>query len=172
MQVAKNLLISDVRGVERKIAEVIQSLTLEALLPKDRILDIYLSHVFFGERSRGIAAASQTYFAKSPQDLSVAEAALLASLPKSPVQFNPYRFPEAALERRNWVIGQMQKNGYITQAEAQTAQNEPIKLKRGEFERTISYPYFTDEVRRSLDRVLGEGELCPFRISCGFQPRA
>ena len=89
MQVSKNLLLSNVRGIERKVGEVIQSLTLETISNKDHILEVYLNDVFFGERSKGISAAANAYFAKSPQDLTVAEAATLAALPKSPRLFNP-----------------------------------------------------------------------------------
>lgn len=157
MQVAKNLMLSDVNGLERKFAEVVQSLQLESLSPKDRILEIYLSDVFFGERSKGLAAAANAYFAKSAVDLTIAEAAMLAALPKSPVQFNPYRFPEEALDRRNWIISQMLENEYISEEEAEIALAEKIVLKRGEFDRNITFPYFTNEVRRSLDAVLGDG---------------
>ena len=172
MQVAKNLMLSNVQGVERKVAEIIQSLKLETLADKDRILEIYLNDVFFGERTKGLAAAANAYFAKPPQELTIAEAATLAAMPKSPVQFNPYRFPEASKERRDWIIGQMQENGHISDAEARHAQTMPLNLKRGVFDRTITHPYFTEEVRRSLDRVLGNEGFTQsgFRVEASMQP--
>ena len=172
MQVAKNLMLSNVDGIERKIAEIVQSLTLETITDKDRILEIYLADVFFGERTKGIAAAANVYFAKTPQELTIAEAATLAAMPKSPVQFNPYRFPDASKERRDWVIGQMLANEYISEAEAQDAVESPIVLKRGNFDRTIEHPYFTDEVRRSLDKVLGVGGFSQsgYRVEASLTP--
>ena len=155
-QVAKNMLLTNEVSIERKIKEAILATRLEKVLSKDRILEIYLNEIFLGNHSYGVAAAALNYFNKSLDELTVAEAAYLAALPKAPNSYNPVRDHEAALARRNWVIDRMQLNGHITKDEKITAQQEPLEMKpRGEAE-TVTADYFTEEVRRQAIAQFGE----------------
>ena len=159
-QVAKNFLLTSDQTYERKIKEMILSFRIEQAYSKDRILELYLNEIYFGMRAYGIASAALTYFDKPVSDLSIAEAAYLAALPKGPGNYDPFRQTERALERRNWVIGQMQENGYITKDEATKAQAEPLGVTG---RRTDGYvfasEYFTEEVRREIIARYGENAL-------------
>ncbi len=164
-QVAKNFLLAD--GLEdergndlakfkRKFREIILSFRIEQALSKDRILELYLNEIFLGQRSYGVAAASLEYFNKPLDELTIEEAAYLAALPKAPNNYHPDRHYEAAIGRRNWVIGQMQENGYITADEAKKAQEKPLKTQKRDSEQYVNYPYFAEEVRRRLLELYGE----------------
>lgn len=117
-QLAKNFLLSSDRTLERKIKEAVLSIRIERSLSKDKILELYLNDIYLGLGAYGIAAGALTYFGKSVTELTVADAAYLAALPKGPNNYNPHRHPERAISRRNWVIGQMQRNGFVSAAEA------------------------------------------------------
>ncbi len=149
-QVAKNFLLGDEYSFSRKIKEAILAVRMERALSKDRILELYLNKIFLGNRSYGVAAAAQNYFARSLDELTIAEAAYLAALPKAPNNYNPERFMDKAIERRNWVIGRMLEDGRITAAEAKTAMAEPITTRQRPTEQTVSADYFAEEVRRQL----------------------
>jgi penicillin-binding protein 1A len=131
-QLAKNLFLAGQEpSLARKVKEIVLSRRIEAALSKDRILELYLNQIYFGGAAWGIAAASEQYFGKEPLELSIAEAAYLAALPKAP---NNYRLDvadnlERAKERRDWVLARMADDGLITAAAAQVAQAE--QLKRG-----------------------------------------
>src|ERR1700733_8869766 len=127
-QVAKNMLLTNEVSFARKIREAILATRIEKALTKDRILEIYLNEIFLGNRSYGVAAAALNYFNKSLDELTIAEAAYLAALPKAPNSYNPVRDHEAAVARRNWVVERMELNGYITHDEEQTAQKEPLEM--------------------------------------------
>ena len=158
-QVAKNMLLTNEVSLERKIKEVILATRLEKTLSKDRILEIYLNEIFLGSRSYGVAAAALNYFNKSLDELTIAEAAYLAALPKAPNSYNPVRDHEAALARRNWVIDRMEWTGRITRDEKLTAQKEPLEVRpRGEAE-TVTADYFSEEVRREAVEKFGEDEV-------------
>jgi penicillin-binding protein 1A len=159
-QVAKNLLLTSDRTVSRKVKEALLSLKIERVLSKDRILEIYLNEIFLGERSYGIAQAAITYFDKSVSDLSIAEAAYLAALPKGPANYNPDTHAQAAITRRNWVIDRMQENGYITAAEADTAKQQPLGVAaHNDTGLTVDAGYFVDEVRKVLTGDFGQKSL-------------
>ena len=117
-QVAKNMLLTNEVSLARKVREAILAMRLEKSLSKDRILEIYLNEIFLGNHSYGVAAAALNYFNKSLSELTVAEAAYLAALPKAPNNYNPVREHAAAVARRNWVIGRMLDTGRITREEA------------------------------------------------------
>lgn len=151
-QVAKIMLLnSNVVTFERKVKEALLAMRIEQTLPKQRILEIYLNEIYLGAGAYGIAAASQTYFNKPLDQLDDAEAAFLGALPKSPTNYNPYRFPAAALARRNWVLGRMVETRAITRQAADTAMAEPLIPKA--FHRPGPVPgseWFSEEVRREL----------------------
>ena len=162
-QVTKNFLLSGDRTVARKIKEIILATRLEQTLSKDRILELYLNEIFLGQNSYGVAAAAQTYFAKTLNELTPAEAATLASLPKAPSQFHPVRNKDRLVERRNYVLTQMEQNGYLDKATAEAAKAEPLRTVQGgdipaTREALPPRDYFTDEIRRQLSGTFGENE--------------
>ena len=106
-QVAKNFLLTSERSLERKVKEAILAIRIERTYPKDKILELYLNEIYLGIGAYGVAAASLSYFNKELQDLTIEEAAYLAALPKAPNNYHPFRKTQAALIRRNWIIGQM-----------------------------------------------------------------
>ncbi|GAB4263463.1 MAG: PBP1A family penicillin-binding protein [Pararhodobacter sp.] len=162
-QVMKNFLLSSDRTFERKIREIILAWRVEQTLSKDEILELYLNEIFLGQNSFGVAAAAQTYFNKTLEELTLEEMAFLASLPQAPSQYHPVRARERVTARRNWVLGQMAENGYITAEEAEAASARPlVTVQSGEIEafRQNLPPrdYFTDEIRRQLSSQFGEEE--------------
>ncbi len=167
-QVAKNMLLDGtrdgVKGVERKIKEIILATRLEESLSKDRILEIYMNQIDLGQRSFGVAAAAQSYYNKTLDQLSVSEAAYLAALPKSPGRgLHPVRDYDRAVDRRNYVLGQMRDNGFIDAETYQSARAEPLRtVQNGDYP---SYrndlpnrSYFTEEISRQLSQSFGEDE--------------
>jgi penicillin-binding protein 1A len=158
-QVAKNFLLSNELSYERKVKEAILALRIEQALEKDRILELYLNEIYLGARSYGVAAAALNYFDKSLDELSIAEAAYLAALPKAPNNYHPIRRREAAITRRAWVINRMLKVGFITREEATAALAEPLEARpKGEV-KLARAEYFAEEVRRELAELYGERAL-------------
>jgi penicillin-binding protein 1A len=155
-QVAKNFLLSNEISLERKIREAILALRIERAFSKDRILELYLNEIYLGRGSYGVAAAALNYFDKSLDELTLSETAFLAGLPKAPSRYDPDRDPEAAVARRNYVLRRMLEDGYITDAEAQAAQAEPLVLRERASTEMASAPFFTEEVRRQLVARFGE----------------
>jgi penicillin-binding protein 1A len=155
-QVARNFLLSDELSYERKLKEMLLALRIERAFGKDRILELYLNEIFLGNRSYGIASASLNYFDKSLDELSIGEAALLAGLPKAPSSYDPIHNPEAGLQRRNYVLGRMLEDGYITADEAASARAEPLALHPRSAIQTAEADFFIEEVRRQLVSRLGE----------------
>jgi penicillin-binding protein 1A len=158
-QVAKNFLLTNEVSVERKLREMLLALRIEEALSKDRILELYLNEIYLGGGAYGVAAASLRYFNKSMDDLSVAEAAFLAALPKAPNNYDPVRFPERALERRDWTIGRMLEDGAITEVEAAAARAEPLSARARNNTDGVRADYFAEEVRRELLARYGEDQL-------------
>src|SRR5450755_1642726 len=113
-QVAKNFLLNSDVKFSRKIREAILAIRIDATYSKEKILELYLNEIYLGENSYGVGAAALNYFGKSLDQLDIAEVAFLAALPKAPSAYDPAHNHQAALDRRNWVIGQMRENGYIT----------------------------------------------------------
>lgn len=164
-QVAKNFLLSADQTIDRKVKEAILSFRIEQAYSKDKILELYLNEIFFGLNSYGIAGAALTYFDKSVTELTTAEAAYLAALPKGPNNYHPFRHEKAAIERRDWVIDRMAENGYITQVDADDAKTQPLGVKPRRGSGTVlASEYFSEAVRRQLierygDKALYEGGL-------------
>jgi len=158
-QVAKNFLLGNEVSLKRKVREIMLALRIERAYSKDRILELYLNQIYLGAGNYGVTAAALNYFNKPLDDLSIAECAYLASLPKAPNNYAIDKHPEAALARRNLVIGQMQEAGYITAAEAAAATAEPLKLIPRGATQTVTADYFAEEVRRELVARFGEDAL-------------
>lgn len=158
-QVAKNFLLTNEVSYERKIREAILAYKLEKVLSKDKILELYMNQIFLGQRSYGVAAAGLNYFNKPLVELSVAEAAYLAALPKAPNNYNPDTKHDEAVGRRNWVIDRMAEDGHITEEQAEEAKKTPlVTIPRNEAD-VVNAPYFAEEVRRQLEKEYGEDGL-------------
>ncbi len=156
-QVAKNMLLGDRMNLTRKIEEGVLALRMQRVLSKERILEIYLNEIYLGEQSYGVAAAAQTYFNKPLDQLSLAEDATLAALPKAPANYDPFRFPQAAKARRDWVLDRMTDDHVITPAQAAAAKAEP--LVPVEFHRPAAIAgsdWFAEEARRELVVQFGD----------------
>ncbi len=168
-QVAKNFLLNSDVKFSRKIREAILAIRIDATYPKEKILELYLNEIYLGENSYGVAAAALNYFGKSLDELDIAEVAFLAALPKAPSNYDPVRNPRGATERRNWVIGQMADNGYISDADAKAAMAEPlITQTRPLGSQAQDVDYYVEEVRRLLYAKYGAHEL----YDGGLQVRA
>ncbi|MFT9068489.1 MAG: PBP1A family penicillin-binding protein [Acetobacter syzygii] len=157
-QVARVMLLgSNAVSFKRKAKEAFLAMRIEQVLPKEKILEIYLNEIYLGNGAYGIGAAAQTYFNKPLDQLDNAEAAFLAALPKSPTNYNPVRFPDAARGRRNWVLERMADIGAITQDDARQAEAEPLTTTS--FSRPGPAPgseWFAEEVRRELLEKYGQ----------------
>jgi penicillin-binding protein 1A len=158
-QVAKNFLLSNDVTLRRKIKEAILAFRIERALSKERILELYLNEIYLGLGSYGVATAALNYFNKPLDQLTVAEAAFLAALPKAPNNYNPYRHPVAAKTRRNWVIGRMLEDGVITEQQAADAQQSDLVMHRRSAAEYVKADFFAEEVRRELADRFGEAQL-------------
>jgi penicillin-binding protein 1A len=161
-QVAKNFLLSSDRTIERKIKEAILAIRIEKAYPKEKILELYLNEIYLGLGAYGVAGAALTYFGKELDQLSIEEVAYLAALPKAPNNYNPLRerTRQRAIERRNWIIGEMASNGFITQEEAKAARAKDLTVNLRSFGTQIyAADYFAEEVRRTLVHQFGEDGL-------------
>ena len=159
-QVAKNFLLNSSQTYDRKIREMLLAFRIEQAYSKDRILELYVNEIFFGLGAYGIAGAALTYYDKSVNELTIAEAAYLAALPKGPSNYHPFRYTDRAIERRNWVIDQMVDNGYITREEGAKAKAEPLGVtprRKGNY--LFAGEYFTEDVRREIIARYGENAL-------------
>lgn len=159
-QVAKNFFLTNKRTIQRKIREALLSLRIEGTYSKDKILELYLNEIYLGLGNYGVAAAALNYFDKSVYELSIAQAAYLAALPKAPNNYNPFTKRERAIDRRNWVIDRMVENGYVTRAAGEKAKKEPLGVvPRVLSPNTYAAGYFAEEVRRELLDRYGEKKL-------------
>ncbi len=159
-QVAKNFLLSSEVSYVRKIKEAILATRIEHAFNKEHILELYLNEIYLGIRSYGVAAASLNYFGKALDDLSLAEVAYLAALPKGPNNYNPKTKYDAAIERRNWVIDRMLEEGFVEEVEADIAkQEELITVNRESGGLSKDSDYFSEEVRREVSEKFGEEAL-------------
>ncbi len=159
-QVSKNFLLSNERSIDRKIKEAVLSLRIERAYSKDKILELYMNEIFLGLGSYGVAGASLAYFNKSVNELNLQEIAYLASLPKAPNNYHPYRFTKRAIEHRNTILNRMLKNGYITQDEADQAKKQPLGVNpRPKGSYLFASEYFTEEVRREIIQRYGSDAL-------------
>jgi penicillin-binding protein 1A len=153
-QLAKMLFLSSERNITRKIKEAILSIQIEKKYTKDEILGLYLNQAYFGNRAYGIAAAAETYFGKSFKELKISEVALLASLPKAPSAFNPFKKPDIAFKRRKIVLEKMLEEGFITKEQYNEAIKEP--LPEHPHWRRFEAPYFVETLRQELEAKYAE----------------
>src|SRR6204780_858024 len=159
-QVAKNFLLSNEVSFERKIKEALLALRIERTYSKQKILELYLNEIYLGFGAYGIAAASLLYFDKSVHELSIAQAAYLAGLPKGPNNYNPFRRKDEAIARRNYVIDRMVEDGFISAADGAKAEKEPLEVTlRPASPHVFAAEYFTEEVRRYFFDNYGEKKL-------------
>jgi penicillin-binding protein 1A len=150
MQVARNVYLSSEKTFTRKIYEILLTFKLEHLLTKDQILEIYMNQIYLGNRAYGFAAASEAYFGKPLKSVSIAEAAMLAGLPKAPSAYNPISNPKRARSRQLYIIERMEENGFITAQEAAAAKKEEIKIRSGQDNTRVHAEYVAEMVRQLI----------------------
>ncbi len=158
-QVAQNFLLAKDVSLTRKIREAIISFRMERAFSKDEILELYLNEIYLGFGSYGVAAAANNYFGKSLDELTVEEAAFLAALPKAPNNYNPLRYYEAAVDRRNYVLGRMVEDGHLPKEDGARARFSALEVARTDGGASIDAPYFAEEVRRELAERYGDSAL-------------
>lgn len=156
MQVAKNYFLSRDRTFIRKFNEILLALQIERELDKNRILELYLNKIYLGNRAYGIAAAAQVYYNKPVSELSLAQMAMLAGLPKAPSAFNPLANPDRAMIRRNWILGRMRDLGYITPDAHGLAVSAPITASYNSTETEVDADYVAEMARSEMVRRFGE----------------
>lgn len=156
MQVARNVYLSSEKTFTRKIYEILLTFKLEHLLTKDQILEIYMNQIFLGNRAYGFAAASEAYYGKPLKDINIAEAAMLAGLPKAPSAYNPISNPKRARIRQRHIIDRMLENNFITDREAEAAKEFELKIKTGPANNQIHAEYVTEMVRQLMFTQYGE----------------
>ena len=168
-QVAKNLLLTNEYSYTRKIKEAILAYRIEGALTKQQILSLYMNEIALGRQAFGVEAASQAYFGKSADELVLHEMAFLATLPKAPEKYSRDKYADAAMTRRNWVLGEMRSNGWITDAQLAEAKAQPLGLipRQGQQYKNDG-GYFAEEVRRQLIERFGEtAEKGPYSVYAG-----
>ncbi len=158
-QVAKNFLLTSEVSYIRKIKEALLAWRMEQTFDKDHILELYLNEIYLGNRSYGVAAAALNYFDKPLAELTLEEAAYLAALPKGPNNYNPHTRYEAAVTRRNWVIGRMVEDGYVDELAAENAKAQPLTVVKRDNRFVRHAEYFSEEVRRGIEERFGEEAL-------------
>ncbi len=156
MQVAKNYFLSPERTLNRKLTELFLARKIEDELSKNDILTLYVNKIYLGEGAYGIRAAAKKYYSKSLDNLTIAEMAMLAGLPKAPSKYNPVANPSRALTRRNWIIGRMYELGYITKAQHDEAVNSPVGIKLYQEKLDVNMPYLAEMTRATLVERYGE----------------
>ena len=156
MQVARNAYLSSEKTFTRKLFEVLLTFKLEHLLTKDQILEIYMNQVFLGNRSYGFAAAADTYFGKTMKELTVAEAAMLAGLPKAPSTFNPITNPTRARVRQQYIIERMQEDGSITAEQATAAKKQELHVRGGGVNIQVHAEYVAETIRQLVFAQYGD----------------
>ena len=156
MQVARNVYLSAEKTYTRKIYEILLTFKLEHMLTKNQILEIYMNQIFLGNRAYGFAAASDAYFGKPLRDISIAEAAMLAGLPKAPSAFNPIVNPKRARSRQLYIIERMEDNGFITSAQAVAAKAEELNVKTGPNASRVHAEFIAETVRQLVFNQYGD----------------
>jgi len=156
MQVARNVYLSSEKTFTRKLYEVLLTFKLEHLLTKDHILEIYMNQIFLGNRAYGFAAASEAYFGKPMKELTIAEAAMLAGLPKAPSAYNPISNPARARARQLYIIERMEENGFITAAEAEAAKRQELKIRPANDHGRVHAEYVAETARQLVYAQYGE----------------
>ena len=156
MQVARNVYLTAEKSYTRKIYEILLTFKLEHSLTKNQILEIYMNQIFLGNRSYGFAAAAETYFGKPLKDVSIAEAAMLAGLPKAPSTYNPIANPSRARTRQLYIIERMEQNGFINAQQAKSAREEELVIRTGRDAGRVHAEYVAETVRQLVFNQYGE----------------
>jgi penicillin-binding protein 1A len=155
MQLARNFYLSTEKTFTRKIYEILLAFKIEAVLSKDQILEVYMNQIFLGQRAYGFAAASEIYFGKPLKDITIAEAAMLAGLPKAPSAYNPISNPKRATLRQRYIVGRMLENGFITEAQHEAALNETLRYRQPA-EVTVHAEFVAEAARQIVFAQYGE----------------
>jgi penicillin-binding protein 1A len=155
-QVVKNFLLTSERSLDRKIKEAILSYMVSQVFTKDEVLELYLNQIYLGKGAHGVASAALNYFNKSVEELTLNESAVLASLPKAPSKFNPERNYKRAFSRKNYVLGRMYDDGYITEEQARKTIELPIILAKFDKVQTLDADYYAAKVRDAVMGMFGE----------------
>lgn len=156
-QVAKNFLLTNEQKLQRKVQEMQLALRIETAYSKEKILELYLNEIYLGLSAYGVGAASLVYFDKSVSELTLAEAAYLAALPKGPTNYHPFRNKERAITRRNWVIDRMVANGFVSVEDGEAAKAQDLVVHpRSTGTKLFAAEYFAEDVRRELLKLYGE----------------
>ncbi|MDD9824603.1 MAG: penicillin-binding protein 1A [Gammaproteobacteria bacterium] len=172
MQVARNFFLHREKTYRRKLREIMLALKIERQLSKEQIMELYLNKIFFGHRAYGIAAAAEVYYGQDIGDLSLAQIAMLAGIPQKPSEHNPVRNPQAALERRAYVLNRMLKLGYITAQQHRTASDTPVKAKLHTPRIEVEAPHVAEMTRTEMVRRYGEQALTMgYRVFTTLQAR-
>jgi penicillin-binding protein 1A len=159
-QVAKNFLLTNEQNIERKLKEAILAIRIERAFTKEQILELYLNEIYLGAGAYGVAAAALTYWDKALNELTLADAAYLATLPKAPSNYDPFRHTERAIARRNWVIDRIVENGFATPEEGEAAKATPLGVQARTYgPKILASEYFAEEVRRKIIDDFGEDKL-------------
>src|SRR4029078_3645964 len=159
-QVAKNFLLTSDQTVERKLKEAILAIRIERAFTKEQILELYLNEIYLGVGAYGVASAAQTYWDKALNELTLADCAYLATLPKAPSNYDPFKFPDRAVARRNWVIDRIVENGLATKDQGEAAKAQPLGvIKRQNGPKIFASEFFAEEVRREILDRFGEDKL-------------
>ncbi len=156
MQVARNFFLSREKTYLRKLSEIFLALKIERELSKEEILELYINKIYLGNRAYGIASAAQTYYGVQPRDLTLAQMAMIAGLPKAPSRYNPLADPERALVRRNYVLGRMRQLGHITEAQYQAALAEPDNARLHGLSIEVETAFLAEMVRGAMLEKYGE----------------
>ena len=156
MQVAKNFFLSHERVFSRKFNEILLALEIERKLSKNEILELYLNKIYLGNRAYGVEAAAQVYYGKPSSELTLAEMAMIAGLPKAPSRYNPLANPRRALIRRDWILSRMYDLGYIAQADMQEAIEQPVTAQYHGLPIELEAPYVAEMVRQEVVEQFGQ----------------
>jgi penicillin-binding protein 1A len=158
-QVVKNILLTKERTLSRKIKEAILAIQISKVMSKDKILELYLNEIYLGYRSYGVAAAAINYFGKSLNQLTIDEAAFLATLPKAPTSLDPRKNYSKVLTRRNWVLSRMEQDGAISKVEYETSIIKPILVVDFVEQNTVQAGAFSEEIRKQSEEILGSNKI-------------
>lgn len=156
MQVAKNYFLTSARTFTRKFNEILLALQIEQELSKNEILELYLNKIYLGHRAYGIQAAAKVYYGKDIKELSLAQLAMIAGLPKAPSRYNPIINPDRALIRRNWILKRMHELGHIDTRTLNTAQNEKITAQVHSTQLDLNAPYVAEAARKEMVEMYGD----------------
>jgi penicillin-binding protein 1A len=156
MQVARNFFLSTEKTYWRKLTEILLAFKIEKSLSKDEILELYLNKIYLGHHAYGVGAAAQVYYGKRVNDLTTAQSATIAALPKAPSRVNPINSPAATLTRRNYILGRMMKLGYIDRAAYEEAIAEPDEAALYKVQAEVNAPYVAEMVRQEMLKRYGK----------------